>query len=45
MQVISEVHASALAALERASTLEELEAIRVEALGRKGKLAEVSKTF
>src|SRR4051794_30497900 len=38
---ISELHASALAALERASTLEELEAVRVEALGRKGKLAEV----
>src|ERR1700704_3657790 len=45
VQVISEVHASALAALERATTLDELEAIRIEALGRKGKLAEVSKTF
>ena len=42
---ISEIHASALAALERATTLEELESIRVDALGRKGKLAEVSKTF
>jgi phenylalanyl-tRNA synthetase alpha chain len=44
-QTISELHASALAALEQATTLEELEAIRVDALGRKGKLAEVSKTF
>ena len=42
---LSELLASALAALDRATTLEDLEAIRVEALGRKGKLAEVSKTF
>jgi phenylalanyl-tRNA synthetase alpha chain len=44
-QIISELHSAALDALARASTLEALEAIRVEALGRKGKLAEVSKTF
>src|SRR5689334_4663126 len=44
-QIIAELHAASLAALERATTLEALESIRVEALGRKGKLAEVSKTF
>jgi phenylalanyl-tRNA synthetase alpha chain len=44
-EIISELHAASLTALERATTLEELEAIRVDALGRKGKLAEVSKTF
>ena len=44
-QIISELHAASLAALEQATTLEALEAIRVDALGRKGKLAEVSKTF
>ena len=44
-EIISALHAASLAALERATTLEELEAIRVDALGRKGKLAEVSKTF
>jgi phenylalanyl-tRNA synthetase alpha chain len=43
--VISELRVSTLKALESASTLEALEAIRVEALGRKGKLAEVSKGF
>jgi phenylalanyl-tRNA synthetase alpha chain len=43
--VISELHTWALKALESATTLEALEAVRVEALGRKGKLAEVSKTF
>jgi len=43
--IISELHASALKSLEAATTLEMLEAVRVEALGRKGKLAEVSKTF
>ena len=35
----------ARAGLDPAATLEALEAIRVETLGRKGKLAEVSKTF
>jgi phenylalanyl-tRNA synthetase alpha chain len=44
-QLISELHSASLAALEQATTRDALEAIRVEALGRKGKLAEVSKTF
>jgi len=44
-QLIQELHASAVKALEAATTLEALEAVRVEALGRKGKLAEVSKGF
>jgi len=44
-QTISDLHASALAQLESASTLEAIEAVRVEALGRKGKLSEVSKAF
>jgi phenylalanyl-tRNA synthetase alpha chain len=44
-QIISELHAAALSSLEQAATLDALETIRVEALGRKGKLAEVSKTF
>ncbi len=43
--VISELRVNTLKALETATTLEALEAIRVEALGRKGKLAEVSKGF
>jgi phenylalanyl-tRNA synthetase alpha chain len=43
--VISELRVTSLKALEAATTLEALEAIRVEALGRKGKLADVSKTF
>jgi phenylalanyl-tRNA synthetase alpha chain len=42
---ISQLHAEALQLLESASTLEAIEAVRVEALGRKGKLAEISKTF
>lgn len=44
-QVISQLHADALAHLAGASTLEAVEAVRVEALGRKGKLAEISKQF
>lgn len=44
-QTISELHAAALSALEKAATLDEIEAVRVEALGRKGKLADISKTF
>jgi phenylalanyl-tRNA synthetase alpha chain len=44
-QIISELHTASLAALEQAATLDAIEAIRVDALGRKGKLAEVSKTF
>lgn len=43
--IISELHASALKTLESATTLDEIEAVRIEALGRKGKLAEVSKMF
>jgi phenylalanyl-tRNA synthetase alpha chain len=43
--VISELHASAVKALDSATTLDAIEAVRVEALGRKGKLAEVSKSF
>jgi len=44
-QAISQLHEAALASLNAASTLEDVEAVRVEALGRKGKLAEVSKEF
>jgi phenylalanyl-tRNA synthetase alpha chain len=44
-QTISELRDAALKALETAATLEAVEAVRVEALGRKGKLAEVSKSF
>lgn len=43
--VISELRVATLKALEGAATLDAVEAIRVEALGRKGKLAEVSKSF
>ncbi len=42
-ETISGLHASALAQLRSASTLDAIEAVRVEALGRKGKLAEASK--
>jgi phenylalanyl-tRNA synthetase alpha chain len=42
-KTISEIHASALAQLDGAGTLDAVEAVRVEALGRKGKLAEISK--
>jgi phenylalanyl-tRNA synthetase alpha chain len=42
---ISELHASARAALQAAATLEAVEAVRIEALGRKGKLAEISKSL
>jgi phenylalanyl-tRNA synthetase alpha chain len=40
---IKALHASALNDLAAATTLEAVEAVRVEALGRKGKLAELSK--
>src|SRR5580658_7440319 len=40
---IQALHASALAQLSAATTLEAVEAVRIEALGRKGKLAELSK--
>ncbi len=42
---ISQLHAAALAGIEAAATLEALETVRVDALGRKGKLAEISKEF
>jgi phenylalanyl-tRNA synthetase alpha chain len=42
-QTISQLRASALKQLDAAATLDAVEAVRVEALGRKGKLAEVSK--
>jgi phenylalanyl-tRNA synthetase alpha chain len=44
-QRISEVHSNALAQLAKAATRDEVEAVRVDVLGRKGKLAEISKTF
>ncbi len=44
-QTISSLHQAALVQLDAASTLEAVEAVRVEALGRKGKLAEISKEF
>ena len=40
---ISQLHEAALKQLDGAATLEAIEAVRVEVLGRKGKLAEVSK--
>jgi phenylalanyl-tRNA synthetase alpha chain len=39
------LHAIALEQLSAAATLDQVEAVRVEALGRKGKLADVSKEF
>ena len=44
-QTISALHSAFVAQLDRASTLEAIEAVRVEALGRKGKLSEISKNF
>jgi len=44
-QTISELHTAILAQLDRASTLVAVEAARVEALGRKGKLNEISKSL
>src|SRR5438067_8806980 len=44
-QTISQVHEAALVSLNAAATLEAVEAVRVEALGRKGKLADLSKEF
>ena len=40
---IQALHAQALEKLETATTLEAVEAVRIEALGRKGKLADLSK--
>jgi len=39
------LHSIAIEHLNAATTLENIEAVRVEALGRKGKLAEISKQF
>jgi len=44
-QQISEVQSAALDRIQAAKTLDELESIRVEALGRKGSLAQFSKSF
>jgi phenylalanyl-tRNA synthetase alpha chain len=44
-QTISALHSAFLSQLERASTLESVEAVRIEALGRKGKFSEISKDF
>jgi phenylalanyl-tRNA synthetase alpha chain len=44
-QNISELHSGALEKLAKAATRDAVEAVRVEALGRKGKLAEISKSF
>jgi phenylalanyl-tRNA synthetase alpha chain len=44
-RTISELHTGALAALDAVATAEALETVRVDALGRKGKLAEISKAF
>ncbi len=44
-QTISQIGEQAQADLDAASTLEAIEAVRVEVLGRKGKLAEISKEF
>jgi phenylalanyl-tRNA synthetase alpha chain len=44
-QTISQIREKANADLDAASTLEAIEAVRVEVLGRKGKLAEISKQF
>jgi phenylalanyl-tRNA synthetase alpha chain len=44
-QALTHLHQAALQALAGAATLDELEAVRVDALGRKGKLAEISKSF
>ena len=43
--LITELHEAAKSALAAASTLDDLEKIRVEYLGRKGKLPAISKTF
>ena len=44
-RTIAALHAAALSQLDRASTLEAIEGARVEFLGRKGKLSEISKEF
>ena len=42
---IAQLHATAVQQLDSAATLEAIEAVRVEFLGRKGKLTEISKEF
>ncbi len=42
-ETLAGLHASALAQLEQASTLDAVEAVRVETLGRKGRINDVSK--
>ena len=44
-QAISELHAVIVSQLDRATTLEAIEAARIDVLGRKGKLSEISKEF
>jgi len=44
-ETIATLRAGALSELEQASTLEAVEAVRVDALGRKGQLAEISRQF
>ncbi|HLH42886.1 MAG TPA: phenylalanine--tRNA ligase subunit alpha [Bryobacteraceae bacterium] len=44
-QTISELYSAFVSQLEQAWSLESVEAVRVEALGRKGKLSEISKDF
>src|SRR5262249_37324971 len=45
IQTIQEIMQSALAEINSAATLADLEKVRVAALGRKGELAGISKTF
>lgn len=42
---ISQIHRGALARIDAAPTAADLEAVRVDALGRKGELAQISKEF
>jgi phenylalanyl-tRNA synthetase alpha chain len=44
-QAIQSLHEAGLAQLDQSETLEAVEAVRVEFLGRKGKLADISKAF
>lgn len=44
-QAISELQSAALQRIESAKTLEELESVRVEVLGRKGSLSQFSRSF
>jgi phenylalanyl-tRNA synthetase alpha chain len=44
-EIIQQIRDEALEALAKASTLDQVEAVRVDALGRKGRLNEISKSF